>query len=91
MMAPNLTSRVTEYVPVIIQFIQGIMDKGHAYVGADGIILFLHYINMPSIKRQFSDRKSMILFSYTARKHKLWVHFRTAQLMPSYLVHVYTI
>ena len=47
MMAPNLTSRVTEYVPVIIQFIQGIMDKGHAYVGADGTILFLPYINMP--------------------------------------------
>ena len=37
MIAPSMTSRVTEYVPVIIQFVQGIIDRGHAYVGSDGI------------------------------------------------------
>ena len=37
MIAPSVTSRVTEYVPVIIQFVQGIIDRGHAYVGSDGI------------------------------------------------------
>ena len=41
MLAPTLTSRVTEHVPVIIQFIQGIMDRGHAYVGSDGRNLLL--------------------------------------------------
>ena len=41
MLAPTLTSRVTEHVPVIIQFIQGIMDRGHAYVGSDGMNLLL--------------------------------------------------
>ena len=37
MIAPSMTSRVTDHVPIIIDFVQGIMDRGHAYVASDGI------------------------------------------------------
>ncbi|MPC75207.1 putative cysteine--tRNA ligase, mitochondrial [Portunus trituberculatus] len=33
---PSLAPRVTEHVPHIIAFTQGILDRGLAYVAADG-------------------------------------------------------
>lgn len=39
-MQPTLTSRVTDYVPEIIRFIQTIIDKGHGYVAENGSVYF---------------------------------------------------
>lgn len=39
-MQPTLTSRVTDYVPEIVDFIKVIIDNGHAYKAADGSIYF---------------------------------------------------
>jgi len=36
---PTMTSRVSDNVTTIINFIQRIMDKGFGYVGEDGILL----------------------------------------------------
>lgn len=46
---PDVLTRVTEYVPQIIQFIQRIVDKGLAYVGASGSV----YLNL----EEFQNRK----------------------------------
>ncbi|WAQ98662.1 SYCM-like protein [Mya arenaria] len=37
---PTMTSRVSDYVPEIIAFVQKIMEKGHGYVGKDGSVYF---------------------------------------------------
>lgn len=37
---PELMPRPTQYVPQMIDLIQSLIDKGHAYVGSDGVVYF---------------------------------------------------
>lgn len=37
---PDVTTRVSEYVPEIIDFVQGIIDHGYAYSTSDGSVYF---------------------------------------------------
>ncbi len=38
--APELMPRATAYVPAMVEMIQTLMDKGHAYVADDGVVYF---------------------------------------------------
>lgn len=37
---PTITTRVSEYVPEIVTFVQKIVDHGYAYAGSDGSVYF---------------------------------------------------
>jgi len=37
---PTTLTRVTDYVPQITEFVQGIIDNGFAYAGGDGNVWF---------------------------------------------------
>ncbi|XP_012145240.2 cysteine--tRNA ligase-like protein, mitochondrial [Megachile rotundata] len=37
---PNLYCRVTDYIPEIIQFVNGIVNKGYGYIATDGSVYF---------------------------------------------------
>ena len=40
-MPPDVLTRVSEYVPEIIEYIQKIIDNGYGYAGKDGSVRFL--------------------------------------------------
>ncbi|MHC4992140.1 MAG: cysteine--tRNA ligase, partial [Planctomycetota bacterium] len=37
---PELMPRPTQYVPEMIELVQTLIDRGHAYVGSDGVVYF---------------------------------------------------
>ncbi|RYH28670.1 hypothetical protein EON65_11295 [archaeon] len=49
---PHATLRVTEHIPEILQFIQRLVDKQHAYVAKDGV-----YFDMNSLPSQYNHDK----------------------------------
>lgn len=49
---PHATLRVTEHIPDILQFIERLVDKKHAYIAKDGV-----YFDMNSLPRQYNHDK----------------------------------
>jgi cysteinyl-tRNA synthetase len=40
---PDVLTRVSDYIPEILDFVQGIIDRGYAYRTSDGSVIFMFY------------------------------------------------
>ena len=56
---PDVMTRVTEYVPQIIEFVQKIVDKGLAYKGGSGSV----YLDIDAFKTQGHHYRKLSPFS----------------------------
>lgn len=56
---PDVMTRVTEYVPKIIEFVKKIVDRGLAYKGASGSV----YLDITAFKEQGHHYRKLVPFS----------------------------